>query len=55
MITVTVRESTEGELARETGVLGETLPQRHFGHHNPDDLSWDRSQAAEVTSRRLTA
>jgi hypothetical protein len=30
---VTVEQLVECELAEETEILGENLPQSHFGHH----------------------
>jgi hypothetical protein len=30
---ISVKQSVEGELAEETEVLREKLPQRHFAHH----------------------
>jgi hypothetical protein len=30
---MSVEQSVECELAEETEVLGENLPQSHFGHH----------------------
>jgi hypothetical protein len=40
------------ELAGETEVLGENLPQWHFVHNN---LNWDGTRASVEGSRRLTA
>jgi hypothetical protein len=47
--------SVESELAGETEVLGENLPQSHYVHHKFHDLTWDRTRAAAVGSKRLTA
>jgi hypothetical protein len=52
---MSAKQSVEWELAGETEVLGENLPQWHFVHHNPHDLTWARTRAAAVGSRRLTA
>jgi hypothetical protein len=44
----------EWELAGETEVLGENLPQYNFVHHK-SHLTWDQTRAAAAGSRRLTA
>jgi hypothetical protein len=49
-----VEQSVEWELAGETEILGENLPQPHFVHHKTH-MSWDRTRAAAVWSQRLTA
>jgi hypothetical protein len=49
-----MEQLVEWGLAGETEVLGENLPQCHFVHHK-SDLTWDRTRAAAVGSRRLTA
>jgi hypothetical protein len=36
MMMMKVEQSVEGELAGETEVLGENLPQYHFVNHNFD-------------------
>jgi hypothetical protein len=46
-----VEQSVESELAGETEVLGENLPQCHFVYQ----LTSDRTRAAAVGSQRLTA
>jgi hypothetical protein len=51
-----VEQSVERDLAGETEVLGENLPQCHFVHHKSHyDLNWARTRAAAVGSQRLTA
>jgi hypothetical protein len=55
-MTMNLEQSVEGELAGETEVLGESLSQCHFVHHKySNDLTWDRTRAAAVGSRQLTA
>jgi hypothetical protein len=49
-----VEQSLEWELAGETEVLGENLPQCHFIHHK-SPITWARTLNPEVGSRRLTA
>jgi hypothetical protein len=44
----------EWELAGETEVLGENLPQCYFVDHKFHTTTWDRTRAAAVGSRRLT-
>jgi hypothetical protein len=51
---MSVEQSVESELAGETEVLGENLPQRHFVHHK-SPLTWARTRAAAVGSQRQTA
>jgi hypothetical protein len=36
MMMIIVKQSMEWELAEETEVLGENLPQRHFVHQKSD-------------------
>jgi hypothetical protein len=44
------------KIARETEVLGENLPQRHFVHHKSHlTRPRARNRAAAVGSQRLTA
>jgi hypothetical protein len=40
------------KIGRETEVLGENLPQRHFVHHK---IPHDQTRTAAVGSQRLTA
>jgi hypothetical protein len=49
-----VEQSVEWELAGETEILGENLPQCHFVHHK-SHMTWPGTRAATVGSRRLTA
>jgi hypothetical protein len=49
-----VEQSVEVELAGETEVLGENLPQCHFVH-DKYHMTWARTLAAALGSRRLTA
>jgi hypothetical protein len=42
------------QLAGETEILRENLPQCHFVHHK-SHLAWARTRAATVGSRQLTA
>jgi hypothetical protein len=51
---MSVEQSVEWELARETEVLGENLPQCHFVQHK-SHMTWARTRAVTVGSRRLTA
>jgi hypothetical protein len=51
---VSVKQSVEWELAGETEVIGESLPQRHIATTNPTQLTSARNRPA-VGSRRLTA
>jgi phage-related protein len=53
---MSVEQSVEWELAGETEVLGENLPQRHFVHHK-SHMNWRglETRAAALGSRRLTA
>jgi hypothetical protein len=48
---MSVEQSVEWELAGETEVLGDNLSQCRFVHH----MTWARTRAAAVGSRRLTA
>jgi hypothetical protein len=51
-----VEQSVEFELDGETEVLGENLPQCHFVHKKSHmSVTWARTRAAAVGSRRLTA
>jgi hypothetical protein len=44
------------KIGRETEVLGENLPQRHFVHHKPHlTRPRGRTRAAAVGSQQLTA
>jgi hypothetical protein len=45
----------DGEIAGETEVLGENLPQCRFVHHKTHMLVRTRTLAAAVGSQRLTA
>jgi hypothetical protein len=49
-----VEQSVECDLAKETEVLGENLPQCHFVHHK-SHMTLPGTRAAAVGSRRLTA
>jgi hypothetical protein len=49
-----VEQLVEWELAGETEVLGENLPQCYFGHHK-SHITWARNLSAEMGSRRLTS
>jgi hypothetical protein len=40
-----VEPLVEWELSGETEVPGENLPQYHFSHHIPHNLTWDRTRA----------
>jgi hypothetical protein len=51
----TIERLIEWELAGETEVLGESVLQCHFVHHKSHMTSWDRTRAATVGSRQLTA
>jgi hypothetical protein len=53
---MSMEELVEWELAGETEVLGEILPQCHFGHHKSHmTLPGIEPGIAAVESRRLTA
>jgi hypothetical protein len=54
MMVIIVEQLVEWRLAGETEVLGENLPQGHFVHHIPHDLTQARTLAAAVGSKRLT-
>jgi hypothetical protein len=54
MMMMNVVQSVEWELAGETEVLGENLPQYHFVDHI-SNMTWARTRFAAVGSRRLTA
>jgi hypothetical protein len=51
---MSVEQAVEWELLGETEVLGENLPHCHFVHQK-SHMTWARTRAAEVGSRRLTA
>jgi hypothetical protein len=51
---MSVEQSVEQELAGETEVLRENLPQCHFVNHK-FHMTLDRTRATAVGSRRLTA
>jgi hypothetical protein len=47
MMIMSVPQSVEWELAEETEVLRENLPQRHFVHHKiQHDPTWERTRAS---------
>jgi hypothetical protein len=52
---MSVDQPVEWELVREIEGLGENYPQCHFVHQVTDVLTWARTRAAVVGSRRLTA
>jgi hypothetical protein len=52
-VVMIVVQSVEWELVGEPEVLGEYLSQCHFVHHN-SHLTWARTRASAVGSRRLT-
>jgi hypothetical protein len=55
MMMMSVEHSVEWELAEETEVLGENLPMPICPPYVPHELIRDRTLAAAVRSRRLTA
>jgi phage-related protein len=48
-----VDQSVEWELAEETEVLGEKLPQRHFVHHKCH-MTWPGHEAGKQATNRLS-
>jgi hypothetical protein len=52
---MSVGQSLEWELAGEIKLFGENMPQCHFVHHKPHDLTWKRTQATVAGSWHLTA
>jgi hypothetical protein len=55
MMMMNVEQSVEWELAGETEVLEENLPVLLCPPQILHDLTWDRTRAVAVGSRRLTA
>jgi hypothetical protein len=49
MMMMNMEQSVECELAGETEVLGENLPQCHFVHHK-SHMTWARTRAAALGS-----
>jgi hypothetical protein len=53
---INVEQSVELQLAGETEVLEQNLPQCQFVHHKPThDLTWDGTRVVAIGSRRITA